>query len=133
MPRRRFPMSLPQETPAPPIRRLFHLAYGREGDKGNIANVSVIARTSAAYAELKARATAARVKRHLGPLVRGEVVRHELDNIEALNFVLYDALDGGATRSLRLDALGKSLAGAVLFMPIDPEPEEEWNVERKEG
>jgi|SRR5579859_4401321 len=117
-------MSLPQqETPAPPpMRRLYDLAYGREGDKGNIANVSLIARTSAAYAELKAKATAARVKRHLGPLVRGEVVRHELDNIEALNFVLYDALDGGATRSLRLDALGKSLAGAVLFMPVDPEP-----------
>ena len=72
------------ETPSPPIRRLYDLAYGREGDKGNIANVSVIARTSAAYAELKAKATAARVKRHLGPLVQGQVVRHELDNIEEI-------------------------------------------------
>lgn len=111
----------PETPPLPPIRRLYDLAYGREGDKGNIANVSLIARSSAAYAELKAKATAARVKRHLGPLVQGEVVRHELDNIEAFNFVLYDALDGGATRSLRLDALGKSLAGAVLFMPLDEE------------
>jgi len=104
-----------------PVRRLFDLAYGRAGDKGNIANVSVIARTPAAYAELKATATAERVKKHLGPLVRGPVERFELDNIAALNFVLHEALDGGATRSLRIDALGKSLAGAVLFMPVGDE------------
>lgn len=104
-----------------PVRRLYDLAYGRAGDKGNIANVSVIARSSAAYVELKARASAERVQAHLGTLVRGRVERFELDNIEALNFVLHDALDGGATRSLRLDALGKSLAGAVLYMPVDEE------------
>jgi hypothetical protein len=104
-----------------PVRRLYDLAFGRAGDKGNIANVSVIARSSAAYQELKAKATAERVKAHLGVLVDGPVVRYELDNIEALNFVLHDALDGGATRSLRIDALGKSLAGAVLYMPVDPE------------
>jgi hypothetical protein len=104
-----------------PVRRLYDLAFGRAGDKGNIANVSVIARSSAAYAELKVKATAERIKAHLGPLVVGPVVRYELDNIEALNFVLYAALDGGATRSLRIDALGKSLAGAVLYMPVDPE------------
>jgi outer membrane PBP1 activator LpoA protein len=102
-----------------PIRRLYELAYGRAGDKGNIANVSVIARSPEAYDEIKAKVTAERVKAHLGPLVKGRVERFELDNIHALNFVLYDALDGGATRSLRLDALGKSLAGAVLYMPID--------------
>ncbi len=103
----------------PPTRRLYELAYGRAGDKGNIANVSVIARSSAVYAEIKAKITAERVKAHLGPLVRGRVERFELDNIGALNFVLHEALDGGATRSLRLDALGKSLAGAVLYMPVD--------------
>jgi hypothetical protein len=100
-------------------RRVFDLAYGRSGDKGDIANVSVIARTPAAYAELKAKLSAERVKRGLGTLVRGPVVRYELDNIEALNFVLYQALDGGATRSLRLDPLGKSLAGAVLYLLLD--------------
>ena len=104
-----------------PVRRLYELAYGRAGDKGNIANVSVIARSPEAYDEIKAKVTAERVKAHLGPLVRGRVERFALDNIHALNFVLYDALDGGATRSLRLDALGKSLAGAVLYMPIDGE------------
>lgn len=107
--------------PSDTIRRVFDLAYGRAGDKGDIANVSVIARSPDAYAELKARLTAERVRRFLGPLVSGEVVRHELDNIEALNFVLHGALDGGATRSLRLDPLGKSLAGAVLYIPLDDE------------
>ena len=102
------------------IRRMYELAYGRAGDKGNIANVSVIARSSDAYTELKEKLTAERVRTHLGALVRGRVERYALDNIEALNFVLHDALDGGATRSLRLDALGKSLAGAVLYMPVDP-------------
>jgi hypothetical protein len=104
---------------AQPIRRLFDLAYGRSGDKGNIANVSVIAHSSAAYAEIKAKVSAERVKAHLGPLAPGRVERFELDNIGALNFVLHDAMDGGATRSLRLDALAKSLAGAVLFMPLE--------------
>jgi hypothetical protein len=104
-----------------PARRLYELAYGRSGDKGNIANVSVIARSSAVYAEIKAKITAERVKKHLGPLVRGRIERYELDNIEALNFILHDALEGGATRSLRLDGLGKSLAGAVLYLPVDEE------------
>lgn len=97
-------------------KRLYDLAYGRSGDKGNIANISVIARTPEAYQDIKAKLTEGRVKAHLGSLVRGKVVRYELDNIEALNFVCYEALDGGATRSLRIDGLGKSLAGALLYM-----------------
>jgi len=100
-------------------RRVYDLAYGRAGDKGNIVNVSVISRTSEAYAELKEKLTAERVREHLGPLVSGPVVRYELDTIEALNFVLHQALDGGATRSLRLDPLGKSLAGVVLYIPLE--------------
>jgi hypothetical protein len=98
------------------MKRLYDLAYGRSGDKGNIANISVIARSPQAYQEIKAKLTAERVKNHFGELVKGKVVRYELDNIEALNFVLYEALDGGATRSLRIDGLGKSLAGALLYM-----------------
>lgn len=96
--------------------KLFDLAYGRAGDKGNIANISVIARSPEAYADLKAHLTAERVKAHFGDLVRGAVIRYELDNIEALNFVLYEALDGGGTRSLRIDPLGKSFAGVLLYM-----------------
>ncbi|MDX1994448.1 MAG: hypothetical protein SF029_18845 [bacterium] len=97
-------------------RRLYDLAYGRSGDKGDIANVSVIARSSEAYQDLKANLTAERVKSHMGNLVKGEVIRYELDNIEALNFVMHGALDGGGTRSLRIDGLGKSLAEALLYM-----------------
>jgi len=102
-----------------PVRRLYDLAYGRSGDKGNICNVSVIARSPEAYAELKARLTPERVKAHLGPLVQGKVERYDLDNIQAFNFVLYEALDGGGTRSLRIDSLGKSMAGALLYMEFD--------------
>jgi hypothetical protein len=100
-------------------RRLYDLAYGRSGDKGNIVNVSVIARSPEAYQEIKAKLTAERVNAHFGDLVKGEVKRYDLDNIEALNFVMYEALDGGATRSLRIDGLGKSLAGALLYMEWD--------------
>lgn len=100
-------------------KRLYDIAYGRSGDKGNIANISVIARTSEDYQDIKANLTADRVKMHLGTLVKGDVIRYELDNIEALNFVCYDALDGGGTRSLRIDPLGKSLAGALLYMEWD--------------
>jgi hypothetical protein len=100
-------------------KRLYDLAYGRAGDKGDIANISVIARSQEAYAEIKAKLTPERVKAHLGDLVSGEVVRYDLDNIEALNFVCHRALDGGATRSLRVDSLGKSLAGALLYMEWD--------------
>lgn len=101
------------------MRRLYDLAFGRSGDKGDIANISVIARTPEAYAEIKAKLTADRVRNHLGALVQGEVIRYELDNIHALNFVCHNALDGGGTRSLRIDPLGKSLAGALLYMPWD--------------
>mgnify|MGYP006271535687 CR=1 FL=1 len=100
-------------------KRLYDLAIGREGDKGDIANISVIARDSAAYAEIKAHLSAERVQAYLGALVQGDVVRYELDNIEALNFVCHRALDGGGTRSTRIDPLGKSLAGALLYMPWD--------------
>jgi hypothetical protein len=100
-------------------KRLYDLAYGRTGDKGDIANISIIARTPEAYAELKSKLTTERVKEQLGELVKGKVVRYEMDNIEALNFVCYAALDGGGTRSLRIDPLGKSLAGALLYMEWD--------------
>ena len=99
------------------MKRLYDLAFGRSGDKGNIANLSVIARSPQAYQEIKATLTAEKVKAYLGDLVKGDVVRYDVDNIEALNFVLYEALDGGGTRSTRIDGLGKSLAGVLLNMP----------------
>lgn len=98
--------------------RVFELASGRSGDKGDIANVAILARDAAAYAILVAELTPERVRDALGDLITGRVERFELENLHALNFVLYGALDGGATRSLRFDTLGKSLADRVLCIVL---------------
>ncbi|HEY1611814.1 MAG TPA: hypothetical protein VGG24_21310 [Paraburkholderia sp.] len=98
--------------------KLRELAHSRTGDKGNTLNVSVICRDPHDYAHLLAHVTAERVKGHLADLVRGEVVRYELPLIGALNFVLGDALAGGVTRSLALDAHGKSVGSALLDLDV---------------
>ena len=101
--------------PNVPLRLVVH---GRSGDKGNHANVAVIAYTPAGYAWLREHLTAEAVGdyfRHLGP---SKVVRYEAPNVLGLNFLLYDVLGGGASRSLRADAQGKTLALALLQMPL---------------
>jgi hypothetical protein len=98
---------------------LEHIAHGRSGDKGNHANIAVIAYTPAGYAWLRDNLTTDRVAAffaHLGP---SRVVRYEAPNLHALTFVLYDVLAGGASRSLRIDTQGKTLALALLEMPIE--------------
>ena len=101
--------------------QLREIAHARAGDKGTTLNLSVIAYRPEDYALLVRLVTAERVKKHFGELVRGEVVRHELPRLGALNFVLQDALSGGVTRSLALDAHGKSLSSALLSMPLPDE------------
>jgi hypothetical protein len=101
--------------------KLQALAHARTGDKGDTANVAVIAYRAADYAFLAEQLTAARVASHLAGLVHGEVTRHELPRIGVLNFVLRHALGGGVTRSLALDAHGKSLGFALLDLEL-PEP-----------
>lgn len=96
------------------------LAHARSGDKGDISNISVIAYDLADFSRLSAAVTAERVKAHLGVIVRGEIQRHELPELGALNFVLHGALAGGVTRSLALDAHGKSLSSCLLSMEIEP-------------
>lgn len=98
--------------------KLWEIAHSRSGDKGNISNVSVIAYRQDDYEKLKEKVTEARVKEHFKNIVKGKVVRYELDNIYALNFVMYDALGGGVTRSLSLDMHGKSLSAYMLNMEI---------------
>jgi hypothetical protein len=100
--------------------KLRELAHSRTGDKGNTSNISVIAFDAKHFALLKAQVTAERVKAHFGGVVEGEVVRYELPNIAALNFVMEKALGGGVTRSLALDAHGKSLSSALLDLDIEP-------------
>ena len=103
--------------------KLRDLAHSRAGDKGNTANVSVIAFRQEDYLHLVRHVTTEVVKAHFGPIVKGAVTRYELPNIGALNFVLQEALGGGVTRSLGLDPHGKCLSSLILEMDI-PEPRE---------
>ncbi|WP_439495247.1 AtuA-related protein [Bosea sp. (in: a-proteobacteria)] len=98
--------------------RLRELAHARAGDKGDISNISVIAYEPGDYAFLAEHVTAERVAALFAGIVHGEIVRYELPELGALNFVLHQALGGGVTRSLRLDPHGKSLSSALLELDI---------------
>jgi len=98
---------------------LLRIAHGRSGDKGSGSNVGIIARHPDLYPYLLETLTAKNVKDHVGPLCNGDVIRYELPNLNALNFLLNDSLDGGGTVSLKLDAQGKTHASIVLRMMVD--------------
>lgn len=98
--------------------RLAEVARARSGDKGDLANVAVFAPSEALYLALRRELTTDRVRLHFGRFVRGAVDRHEVPNLRALNFVLHEALDGGAARSLRSDPLGKSFGSLMLRMRV---------------
>lgn len=98
--------------------KLRELAHSRTGDKGNTANISVIAYDPADYPLLEEQVTAERVRAFFSEIIEGDVVRYTLPSIGALNFVLYRALGGGVTRTLALDIHGKSLSSAILEMEI---------------
>ena len=121
------------------------LAFARPGDKGNDSDITVFARSQAAYDHLVAVLTADVVKAHYGQLVQGEVTRWEVPKVRALKFLARDALAGGGPSSLRADNLGKALAGAVLRLevpaphaladahpsrraPADPWSDNAWNI-----
>ena len=95
------------------------IAHARSGDKGSSANVAVFARTPAAHAWLREHLTAAAVENYFKPLGVGSVTRYDVPNLAALNFLLPDILAGGGSRSLRIDAQGKTLGMALLEMPVD--------------
>ena len=98
--------------------RLGEIAYARSGDKGSSANVGVIAYTPEGFALLRHTLSAARVGKYFKALGVGKVVRYELPNLGAFNFILPDVLAGGASRSLRIDAQGKTLGQALLEMGL---------------
>lgn len=98
---------------------LSAIAHGRSGDKGNHANVAVIAYTPGGFAWLKEHLTADRVAEYFAPLGPTRVERYEAANVLGLNFVLRDVLAGGASQSLRTDTQGKTFALALLQMPIE--------------
>ena len=104
--------------------KLRAIAHSRTGDKGSVINVSVIAFHARDYPRIEREVTAERVCRHFGEIVRGDVVRYALPGIGALNFVMQRPAGDSVTRSLALDAHGKSLSSALLDLEIDDEPTE---------
>jgi hypothetical protein len=103
---------------------LARVAHCRSGDKGDVANIGVIAYQERHYPILLREVTAERVRAFFGELVKGRVERFELANVGALNFVLYEALGGGGTVSLRVDAQGKTLGAALLGLEIEVDEHE---------
>ena len=99
--------------------KLLKLAHARSGDKGDTANVGLIALREEFYPLLAREVTAARVKEHFRGLVKGGVERFELPNLGALNFLLHESLGGGGTLSLMTDAQGKTFSTALLRMEIE--------------
>jgi len=103
--------------------KLRQIAHSRAGDKGSTLNVSLIAYDARTFRHLEAHVTAERVRAHFSELVQGQVTRYLVPSIGAMNFVLQSALGGGVTRSLALDAHGKSLSSLLLEMEIPDPPE----------
>ncbi|MBI3654243.1 MAG: hypothetical protein HY231_24715 [Acidobacteria bacterium] len=99
--------------------QLIHLAHARSGDKGDTANVGLIAFKPEYYPLLVEQVTAERVKEHFQGICLGAVERFEVPNLEALNFLLHNSLDGGGTISLKTDAQGKTYSSALLRMEIE--------------
>jgi hypothetical protein len=103
--------------------RLLDICHGRSGDKGDTANVGIIARKESYYPIIVKHVTAERVKKHFAGTVKGNVERFELPNLWALNFLVHNALGGGGTKSLMNDAQGKTFAAALLKMEIEIDEE----------
>ena len=101
--------------------QLKDIAFARSGDKGDISNIGVIAKSEEGWQIIKNYLTPERVKKHFKGVVKGSVERYDLPNLRALNFVLHNALGGGATRSLSLDFTGKSMCQAMLLMELEVE------------
>jgi hypothetical protein len=99
--------------------KLVSIAHARSGDKGDTANVGLIALKPEYYPLLVEQVTAERVKKHFAEICLGAVDRFELPNLGALNFLLHESLDGGGTLSLKADAQGKTYSAALLRMEID--------------
>lgn len=100
-------------------RKLIEVAHARSGDKGDTSNIGLIARDPADYPLLLREVTAERVKEHFAGVCLGKVERFELPNLGALNFLLYESLDGGGTLALKADPQGKTYSSALLRMEIE--------------
>jgi hypothetical protein len=101
--------------------QLRELAYARSGDKGDVCNIGLLAFNQGNYELIRKYVTPERVKAHFGDMVKGDVEIYEMPNIDALEIVLRNALDGGATRTLRFDQTGKAMGTALLRLEIPAE------------
>ncbi len=97
---------------------LYDIAHGRSGDKGDTSNVCVFARKPEYYEIIKREVTPEKLKEYFGDMVEGDIMRYDVETLNGMNFVMHHALGGGATMSLRLDSLGKSMGSAVMRMRI---------------
>ena len=97
---------------------LLDIAHGRSGDKGDTSNVCVFARKPEYFYLIIREVTPDRLKSYFGDMVKGDITRYEVESLSGINLVMHHALGGGATMSLRLDSLGKSMGSAVMRMKI---------------
>jgi hypothetical protein len=100
-------------------KQLRELAYARSGDKGDVANVGLLAFNRESYEIIRREVTPGRVREHFGEMVKGPVEIYEMPNINALEIILRNAIDGGATRTLRFDQTAKAMGTALLRMEIE--------------
>ncbi len=99
--------------------QLREICHARSGDKTNKSNIGLLANSPEYYEIIKEQVTAQRVSEHFAHYIKGKVVRYEMPNINALNFVAYEALGGGGASSLRVDNLGKCFSAFLLRMEIE--------------
>jgi hypothetical protein len=101
--------------------QLREIAYARSGDKGDVVDIGLMAKDDRAYRIIKEKVTPEKVKEHFKDIVKGAVVRYDMDNLNSLEFVLYNALGGGATQTLAMDQTGKAYGQNLLRMTIEVE------------
>jgi len=101
--------------------QLKEIAYARSGDKGDVSDIGLMAKDDKAYRIIKEKVTAEKVKDHFRNIVKGDVVRYDMDTLNSLEFVMYKALGGGATRTLAMDQTGKAFGPNLLRMEIEVE------------
>jgi len=104
--------------------KLIDICYYRSGDKGDISNIGLMAKTEKAYEIIKREVTPERIKSHFKGWVKGDVIIYPMDNLQSLEIMLYKALGGGATKTLRIDQTGKAMGNALAKMEIEVDESE---------
>ena len=104
--------------------KLSDICYYRSGDKGDISNIGLMAKDEKAYKIIKKEVTPERIKAHFKDWVKGDVIIYPMDNLQSLEIMLYKALGGGATKTLRIDQTGKAMGNALSKMEIEVDESE---------